>query len=111
VPLDEAPALSLFAFVESPSASEPLAVVDDASPCVPGTNSGVWLSIKAVCDVEVSASFATGLPAVFGEASLPASFAFALPSGFDGASVCVFPGKSSACDSIAAVGDEGFSAS
>ena len=63
----------------------------------------------AVREVEVSASFATELPAVFGET--PFSVSFGLPSVFNEASVGVPPGESSPCHSIAVVGDAGFSAS
>jgi hypothetical protein len=128
VPIDEAPALSLCVPEDAPFASEPLAVVDDASPCEPDTISGVCDSIMAVWEAEGSAplavglpvvsgvaslpaSFAAGLPAVFGEASLSASFGIGLPAEPDEAWFCVPADNPGVCDSVAAVAGARFSAS
>lgn len=123
--LGEAPELSLCVSVEAPFASELLAVVDEESPCEPDTISGVCDSIMAVCEVEVLASFAvglpvavdeaslpaSGLPSVVGEASLPASFGIGLPAVSGGESLCITAGWSDVCDFIAAVARVGFSIS
>jgi hypothetical protein len=112
VPLDEALVLvpSICVSVGAPFSTEPLAVVDDPSPCEPATNSGVCDSIMAVCDSEVLASLAVVLPAVFGEASLPASLGLGLPAEPNEASFCVPADESGVCGLTTAVGDVGFPA-
>ena len=103
--LGEAPALSLCVSVEASFASEPLAVVEDASPCEPATNSGVCDSNMAVCEAGLSGLLANG-PSRVGDASLlPGSFPTGLPSLFDGASLCVPANEPGVWDSIAAVAE------
>lgn len=110
MPLGEALAFSLCVPVEASFANEPLAVVDDASPCEPDTKSGVCDSIMAVCEAEVPASFATGLtvPSVLDEAPLSASFGIGLPAEPDEASLCV-PADVSGVDGSIEAGGIGFS--